>query len=327
MRFVCPACKGPLTCTPRSFACGACALEFPIVAGVADFRLTADPYIGIEDDREKGERLLAAAATRGFEEMLRYYYSITPDHPADLALRRIRHALAEVAIARFALQEAKLLHATSRAGALLDVGCSTAALLVAASGSFELLVGVDVALRWLVIGQLRLREAGIEATLVCANAEALPFSEGAFQAFTATDLIEHVGDADAAVRESHRVLASGGTTLWTTNNRYAPLAEPHIGVWGVGCLPRSRQRDYVARRRTNLRPYYVRLRSAAELGRLFVAAGFTSRTLEAAPLFAPHRPGGPLPWLLSAYNRLRSLPGIASAARLLGPRLSVRARK
>jgi hypothetical protein len=35
-------------------------------------------------------------------------------------------------------------------------------------------VGVDVALRWLMVGQKRLQEAGVSATLVCASARHLP---------------------------------------------------------------------------------------------------------------------------------------------------------
>ena len=305
--------------------CDACQREFPIVAGIPDFRLNPDPYIAIQEDREKGERLRIAGQGRSFEDLVRYYYSITPDHPADLARRRIRHALAEVEIAQSVLREADLLPAR-RAGALLDVGCSTAALLVAASGGFESLVGVDVAFRWLVVGQVRLREARIEAALVCANAEALPFPERAFQALTATDLIEHASDPAAAVREAHRVLATGGTTLWTTNNRYAPLAEPHVGVWGVGYLPRTWQARYVARRRRDVRPYVVRLKSAGEIDRLFAGGGFARRTVEAAALFAPQRPRS-LQSLLEVYNRLRKVPVFAAAARWLGPRVSVRAWK
>ena len=327
MHFVCPACKGSLTCDLTSFTCGACRLEFPVIAGIPDFRLKADPYIGIAADREKGEHLRAAALGRSFEDMVRYYYSITPEDPADLAPLRIAHALAEVPMAQFVLQDAKLLPAPRRAGALLDIGCSTAALLVAASGGFETLVGVDVAFRWLVIGQVRLREVGVEATLVCANAEALPFRDDAFGLVTATDLLEHAGDAESAVRESHRVLATGGTTYWSTNNRYALLPEPHVALWGVGYVPRRWQRAYVARRRPDLHPYHVRLRSAGELQRLFAASRFQASQVAAAPLCAPHLSGRALPSALAVYNRLRTLPGVAFAAKWLGPRLTIRARK
>src|SRR5713101_922753 len=106
MRFVCPACKGPLADSSRMYRCNVCRREFPVIAGIPDFRLSPDPYIGIEEDRDKGMRLLAAAEQRGFEELVQYYYSITPDHPADLACRRIRHALAEVEVARFILNDA-----------------------------------------------------------------------------------------------------------------------------------------------------------------------------------------------------------------------------
>ena len=326
MRFVCPACKGSLAFTSNLYSCSTCRRDFPVVAGIPDFRLTPDPYIGIQEDRDKGLRLLDASTTRGFEALVRYYYAITPDHPPDLAERRVRHALAEVALARFALEDARL-GGTTPPGPLLDIGCSTGALLNGAAGRFAPLVGVDVAFRWLVVGAVRLREAGVDATLVCANAEALPFPDGTFAAVTATDTIEHVSDVAASASECHRVLAPDGVTYWSTNNRYAPLPEPHIGVWGVGYRPRARQREFVARRRTDLRPYLVQLRSASELDRVFRVAGFRHTAVTAAPLFAPHYDHPVLSRALRLYNVMRRLPVARSVARVIGPRLSVRARR
>ena len=327
MDFVCPACKGSLTRGSTSFSCGTCRREYPVVAGIPDFRLMPDPYIDLAADREKGQHLHALSERLGFEELVRYYYSITPEDPPDHARVRIAHALAEVQIAEALLRDARLLPAERATGALLDLGCSTAALLIAAAGRVPRLVGIDVAFRWLVIGQVRLREAGVQATLVCANAEALPFPDRSFEVVTATDLVEHVNDPQAAVREAYRVLASGGSTLWTTNNRYATIPEPHVRLWGVGYLPRRWQRRYVAWRRADLHPYRVRLASAREIRRLFVAVPFATSRVDPAALCAPHRTGRVFSALLGLYNRLRRLPGFASAAKRLGPRLSVVARK
>ena len=329
MRFVCPACKGPLEESAESFSCPACRRQFPVILGIPDFRVSPDPYIGIQEDREKGVRLDAEAGRRGFEALVRHYYAITPDHPADLVPRRIRHALAEVDLSRFLLRDAHVLPQSPgapRAVALLDIGCSTGALLIAASEAVDTLVGVDVAFRWLAIGRTRLREAGVSATLVCANAEALPFPDRAFHVVTASDLIEHVTDAASTVREAHRVLTRGGTTVWTTNNRHAPVREPHVGLWGVGNLPRRWQRRYVALRRPDLRPYHVSLRGAGELARLFRSGGFDEAVVEAAALIAPDSSPS-LSSLLGAYNRVRRLAGMRSVARLIGPRLLVRATK
>ncbi|HYM13346.1 MAG TPA: hypothetical protein VEU62_21590, partial [Bryobacterales bacterium] len=46
-------------------------------------------------------------------------------------------------------------------GGLLDAGCSTGGLVVAAARRFAFVAGVDVAFRWLVVGAVRLREASV----------------------------------------------------------------------------------------------------------------------------------------------------------------------
>ena len=220
---MCPRCKGPLVSSESRHSCVACARDYPIVCGIPDFRLEPDPYIGIEEDRNKGERLFAESHGRSFEKLLRFYYAETPDDPEDLAARWIAHALAEVAIARGLLQGEPSIVGTSADTALLDVGCSTGALLIAAGDMFHTLVGVDVAFRWLVVGRLRLKEAGVSATLVCANAEHLPFRDGTFQIITCTDTLEHVSDVRATCREATRVAAEAALLLFTANNRLAPL--------------------------------------------------------------------------------------------------------
>ena len=262
-----------------------------------------------------------AAQSRNFSELVRYYYSITPEVPPELASRRIAHALAEQQIAEFILEESGV----APGGRLLDAGCSSGGLLVAANARFASLTGVDVALRWLVIGQQRLREAGVAADLVCANAEALPFPGESFDLLTAIDLLEHLRDAPAALQEMHRVIAPGSTVLLASNNRFALTPDPQVGLFGVGWLRRAWQPGYVAARRKGLHRYHVRMRSARECRRMLTEAGFKPVVLMPAGLTAPHLPG--LASALRAYNRLIRLPGTQAAALWFGPRYSLRAGK
>lgn len=161
-------------------------------------------------------------------------------------------------------------------------------------------------------------------SLVCANAEALPFAEGCFDLVTAHDLIEHVRHPGQAVSEASRVSRSGARALWATNNRYAPLPEPHVRFWGVGCLPRRWQPRYVAWRRKDLPPYAIRMRSASELKRLFQRSEYSKVCIGPAPLVAPHWKNSLLAKLLDLYNQLRNVLFIGALARLVGPRLWVR---
>lgn len=324
--FVCPHCRGSLEPTLQKYVCSHCAREYPVICGVPDFRVEPDPYISIEEDRTKGQRLFRESEGRTFEQVLRHYYATTPEDPPDLAAHWIAHALQEVAIADAVLRDSRLISTgASCSGALLDVGCSTGALLVAASRSYRTLVGIDVAFRWLVAGQVRLREAGVSATLVCANAERLPFPERSFQAVACMDTLEHVHDARATVEEAYRVCAPGAAIVCTANNRYAPLREPNIRLWGIGYLPRRWQASYVAARRRDLHRYRVCLRSARELGRLFRAAGYRNIRIDAAPLSAPHLRNRTLQRCLTIYNALRTLPLIHQAFKMAGPRLRVTA--
>ena len=123
-------------------------------------------------------------------------------------------------------------------------------------------------MEWLVVAQRMVRSAGAEPQLACALAEALPLPEDSMSAVTVLDVIEHVADQPALVREVDRVLRPGGVVALATPNRFSLTAEPHVGVWGVGWVPTRLQERYV-RLRTG-KPYgLVRLLSRGELVRLF----------------------------------------------------------
>ncbi|MBI3697527.1 MAG: methyltransferase domain-containing protein [Acidobacteria bacterium] len=322
--FVCPLCKGPLTFDSEAYCCDPCGRRYPVVCGIPDFRILPDRFISIEDDRRKGLRLFEESTRRSFAGMLDFYYSITPDVPPALARKFSVHALAEVEIGDASLCQ---LGASQPSGSLLDVGCSTGGLVVAASRRFAAVIGVDVAFRWLVVGAVRLREAGVKAPLVCANAEFLPFAADQFAAVTATDLVEHLADPAPAFAECRRVAAPGAAVYFSTNNRYSLTPEPHANVWGVGWLPRPWQASYV--RLVSRRHYRnVNLRSAAELEAWTRAAGFDpgcadKARVRPAPLAVPGR------WerVQSVYNHLSRLPGWSRLLVWFGPRLEILCRK
>jgi 2-polyprenyl-3-methyl-5-hydroxy-6-metoxy-1,4-benzoquinol methylase len=283
-----------------------------VVCGIPDFRILPDRYIPIEDDREKGRRLDESG--RDFAGMLDLYWAMTPEVAPELAQKFRRHQLAEERIGRVVLEEVG-----SWEGSLVDVGCATGGLVAAAARRGGEVVGVDVAFRWLVVGKVRLREAGVSAMLVCANAEYLPFPDETFGALTANDLVEHVVDPAPVMRECRRVLWPGGRAYFSTNNRYSVLPEPHVGVWGVGWLPRALQARYVEM--LTARPYRnICLRSGQELQRFAGEAGFDQRRIDAAPLSsAPDYRAG----AQTLYRRLRGW----RALRWVGPRLQLLCRK
>jgi demethylmenaquinone methyltransferase / 2-methoxy-6-polyprenyl-1,4-benzoquinol methylase len=73
----------------------------------------------------------------------------------------------------------------------------------------------DINPAMLEVGKDRLRQAGLaaQASFALGNAEALPFAEGRFDAFTIAFGIRNVTQIDKALSEAHRVLKRGGRFL------------------------------------------------------------------------------------------------------------------
>ncbi len=227
------------------------------MAGIPDLRLAGDRYLSLADDRAKAERLDAVPG--GFADAVRAYWAMTPEVPTDLAERYLERAIdgearADVHLDRLGIDR----------GTLLDVGCGTGGLLVAAARRAMTPVGVDHALRWLVIARRAVREAGIEATLVAADGALLPFAPGTFDAVTSIETLEHTADQRGFLNGCLRVVRDGGRRYLVTANRLSIAPEPVSGLLGVGYLPRAWAPGYV-RRRTGTRYQFFRAVSPSEL--------------------------------------------------------------
>jgi SAM-dependent methyltransferase len=242
--FVCPRCKGGLAIAASSYRCDGCAITYPVLFGIPDFRLRPDRYLSLEEEREKARRLFAFGQTASLEELVKYYYSITFDLPQNMVRRYQASILAGVERSRPILRGLK---PRADADLLIDLGCGTGGLLRAAEGHYSAIYGVDIALRWLVIAQKRLGEQGTTAKLVCADVESLPFRADSFTQAIACDLVEHVYDIDSALREIARVLKGRGVLWLSAVNRYCVGPHPLAGIWGIGFLP-ARPRAWVLRR-------------------------------------------------------------------------------
>jgi SAM-dependent methyltransferase len=96
---------------------------------------------------------------------------------------------------------------TDRRPRILDVGCGTGAnlLMLSQYGDAE---GVDVSEDALAF----CRERGLEKVKLGA-AEDLPYDDGTFDLVTALDVVEHIDDDLAGLREMRRVLRPGGRVL------------------------------------------------------------------------------------------------------------------
>ena len=236
--LVCPRCRIALD----DMRCGGCRTTYPIVAGIPDLRLTGDAYLTIDEDRRKAERL--AAIPGSAEDLMRAYWAMTPEVPADLAEKYVRHTVDGPRRAQPHLAE---IGRTS--GRLLDVGCGTGGLLVAAGGRGLSPTGVDIALRWLVVARRFLVEADCEAQLFAADGALLPFAAGSFEVVCGIEVLEHAEDQRGVLHAALDAVRPGGVGYLVTANRHSIAPDPTVGLWGLGYLPRSVAVRYVARRR------------------------------------------------------------------------------
>lgn len=320
--YVCPRCKGPLTKEPDAYGCAACDRRYPVVLGIPDFRVFPDPWIEYEDDWAKARTLAARYDELDFAGLVDYYWRITPDTPPALARRYISHVLAGVVRGRASLAEVEELAGPLPADApFLELGCGTGGFLVAAAERFEHVVGIDIAMRWLVIARKRLEEAGCAtARLVCCCGEFLPFPEETFGLIVASDVIEHTATQEALVRGALAALRPGGLFFFATPNRFSLTPEPHVRVWGVGFLPRALMPAYV--RLVKGLPYqHIRLLSFFEIRTLLRRAG-ARRYRILLPRISPAELPRFTSWErrgVALYHRLLDFPPARLVFTLCGP--------
>lgn len=340
--FVCPRCEGALDARDRDHRCRACDAVYPVVAGIPDFRVFPGSWLGLEEDRDKARRLDGMVDGAGLEEAVRTYWSITPSTPREEAERFVEHCLrarsrSEEWLDRLGEDGARGEVSGGRPAAdrggpaplpWLDLGCGTADLTAAAAAAGRPTVGVDIALRWLVVARRRPGATAGDARLVCACAEALPFPEGSFGQCLSLGLLAHAEDPGRVMEEAWRVLAPGGRVALRTVNRYTLLPEPHVGVWGVGFVPR-RWADAYVRWRSGRSYRRHRPLSPRELRRAMTAAGFDDVSVEAAPTLDAEARGlsDAGRRLVPLYETARRTPGVRHVARWTAPLLEVRGRR
>lgn len=319
----CPACGGALSADAAAFRCLACARVFPVLYGVADFRLAPDAYLSLDEEREKAGRLHVFGKTHGFDELLAYYYQITDDVPPQLASVYGAYVRGGPERADPILDDV----ASGPDTRLLDLGCGAGGLIVAARRRGLGAVGVDIALRWLVICRKRLEELGVDATLICAQAEHLPFKPGAFTAVVAADLLENTADPDAVIASAARQLRAGGG-LWLSSNNSRWLGpHPASGVWAAGLIPEEMRAAILRRSRGVDSLRHITLISPGRAARAVEATGL--KIVDLRPLRIASKSGagrsGFAGLAISLYRRLGEMPVARDILYAFGPAFELRA--
>jgi SAM-dependent methyltransferase len=327
VEICCPVCREDLAETGSDLACRGCARRFPVIAGIPDLRVFPDPYIGLEEDRKKGALLAARLDRETFSSLIDYYYGITPVVPPQHARLYKSSLMAGARRAAAALESWEQASSVRPGGTLLEIGCGTGPLLVAAARRGYKAAGVDIAFRWLVAAKKRLAEEGLNPPLFCACAEALPFRAEAFDCVAIDSVIEMVSDQPRSMAEAHRVLAPEGRLYVATPNRFSLGPDPHLGYPAAGFWPKTLL-DALARRQGAIPPKR-NLLSARSLSRLIRSAGFAGPRLDLPRITEDQvrGRGGLLRTAARLYKTAQRIPLARACLFLIGPLLHATAQK
>jgi len=221
--------------------------------------------VDFERDRNFARDLIEA--THGFstEQVVRHVYASREHWDDERINRRTRQVVAAPTSLHSDIQG--WLHPCFSTDQLfLDLGCGPGMLLAAAAAKGYQGIGIDVSLTWLMVARRLIADYGGRPLLAAALAESLPLADGAVGSVISLDVIEHVADPGPYLREIDRVVRSDGYIALATPNRFSLTPEPHVGIWGVGWLPRVLQKPYVEFRGKDYD--FVRLISTREMSAL-----------------------------------------------------------
>lgn len=323
----CPQCRGELTAQEDALCCDRCASHYPMVHGIPDFRLQALCAFDLNCDRHRVRALYADVDVQDMAMLVqRLFAQREQDWGATLVSRRVAETLARPD--GFAAHlDGWLGEVVQGPEQFLDIGCGSAGLVAAAARRGLTGLGIDLSLEKLLVGRRMVMANGGTPMLAAAAAEALPLADGALRTVTALDVIEHVADPAAVLRESERVLAPGGCLLLATPNRYSLSPEPHVFVWGVGWLPQRWQVPYV-RWRSGRAYQGTRLLSTWQLSHLIAAHTSLDHRIVIPLVDEADARGSRLRLtLIWLYNSLARLALSRSLFLLIGPFFRVLAEK
>ena len=104
---------------------------------------------------------------------------------------------------------------------VLEVGCGGGLIAHELAQRQALIIGIDPSPNALEVAREKVRTSGLgqNAYFEQGYAESLPYADGSFSVIVCLDVLEHVSDLQATLKEIARVLAPGGIFIFDTINR------------------------------------------------------------------------------------------------------------
>jgi 2-polyprenyl-3-methyl-5-hydroxy-6-metoxy-1,4-benzoquinol methylase len=144
------------------------------------------------------------------------------------------HRINAFTLARYELVARLLTPAPTRGSQILDVGCGDGAMSAFLAKKLGVSVtGVDTDDLAIELATQQFKHHGLTGQFIRVDGYAYPFPDAGFDVVVSSDVIEHVRQPEALLREAWRVLRPGGHLVVTTPIRYteAPLDPLHAAEW------------------------------------------------------------------------------------------------
>jgi ubiquinone/menaquinone biosynthesis C-methylase UbiE len=176
---------------------------------------------------------------------------------------------------------------------VLEIGVGLGTDLVQFARAGALVTGVDLTESAVELVSRRLELEGLEAQVLVADAERLPFADGSFDLVYSWGVLHHTPNTEAALAEVVRVLRPEGEARIMLYSRRSWVA---LGAWLRYALGRGRPwRSFAAVLAEHMESPGTKAYTQSELNRLF--AGFEAVRFVRFLTPYDHRVGGPFVWL------------------------------
>jgi ubiquinone/menaquinone biosynthesis C-methylase UbiE len=114
---------------------------------------------------------------------------------------------------------------------VLDIGCGNARDIIPLVRAGATVIGIDLSEGMIRQAMLDLAGTNCRAHLQVGDATHLSFATNTFDKIVCSEVIEHIPDADEAMREMYRVLRVGGSLIVSTPNRRSWYGFDRYVLW------------------------------------------------------------------------------------------------